>query len=99
VAGGTISNRARQGKGRIFQTERCYWHKRVAGADPAPEDTIEGNLLKLARLAGRSGHNGLINAIVLALYQPWKTCGTQSIDPETLAMTGRLSAKAVEPAH
>ena len=63
------------------------------------EETHEGNLLKLVRLAEYSGDRGLVNAAIWALYQAWEMRADKSIDPETLAMIGRLSAKAAEQTH
>ncbi len=63
------------------------------------DETLEGNLLKLVRLAEYSGDKGLVDAAIWALYQAWEPKEHKSIDPETLAMIGRLSAKVVEPAH
>jgi hypothetical protein len=63
------------------------------------EETLEGNLLKLVRLAEYSGDKGLVDASIWALYQAWELKEHKSIDPETLAMIGRLSSKAAEPAH
>jgi hypothetical protein len=63
------------------------------------DDTLEGKLLKLVRLAESYSDRGLISAAIWALYQAWEMRTDQSIDPETLAMTGRISAKAAEAAH
>ena len=68
-------------------------------AGTTPEDTLEGNLLKLVRLAEYSGDRGLVNAAIWAVYEAWEMRTDGSIDPETLAMIGRLSAKAAEKAH
>ncbi len=68
-------------------------------AGTAAEETLEGNLLKLVRLAEYSGDKALVDAAIWALYQAWELKEHRAIDPETLAMIGRLSAKAVEPAH
>ena len=68
-------------------------------AGTAPEDGLEENLLKLVRLAEYSGDRGLVSAAIWALYRAWEKRGDRSIDPETLAMIGHLSAKAAEQAH
>ncbi len=68
-------------------------------AGTTPDDNLEGNLLKLVRLAEYSGDRGLVNAAIWAVYQAWETRADGSIDPETLAMLGRLSAKAAEQTH
>jgi hypothetical protein len=41
----------------------------------------------------------MIDAAIWALYQAWELRDSGSIDPETLAMVGRLATKAAEPAH
>lgn len=69
----------------------------IAGT-PA-EVTLEGNLLKLVRLAEYSGDRGLVDAAIWALYQAWELKEHTSIDAETLAMVARLSAKETEPAY
>ena len=63
-----------------------------------PDETLEGNLLKLVRLAEYSGDSGLIEASIWALYQSWELKEHTSIDAETLAMVLRLSPKEAEPA-
>ena len=56
--------------------------------------SLEDSLLKLVRLAEYSGDKNLLDAAVWALYQAWELREAATIDPETLAMIGRLSAKA-----
>lgn len=56
--------------------------------------SLESSLLKLVRLAEYSGDKNLLDAAVWALYQAWELREAATIDPETLAMIGRLSAKA-----
>ena len=68
-------------------------------AGTATDDTMEANLLKLVRLAEYSGDSGVLAAAIWALYQAWEMRTHKSIDPETLAMIGRLSAKSAGEVH
>jgi hypothetical protein len=72
----------------------------IPGIAGMPRDeTLEGSLVKLVRLAEYSGDRAMIDAAIWALYQAWELRDSGSIDPETLAMVGRLATKATEPAH
>jgi hypothetical protein len=57
--------------------------------------SLEDSLLKLVRLAEYSGDRDLLDAAVWALYQAWELREAATIDPETLAMIGRLSMRHV----
>ena len=61
--------------------------------------SLEDSLLKLVRLAEYSGDKNLLDAAVWALYQAWELREAAAIDPETLAMICRLSAKPAGNNH